>query len=215
VSRRRLVQTLLAALALSAPFALVAHAAESLVAPFTARSVHTLLKLTAPLTAEPPPLVLDEPVESDTPDNWAEPVVLAGKGSERGTAKPFRAPTPAAIFVSKATVLKLAQSTARPQGVFVTETLQHPAGLRLSGVAALGIGVQDGDILIEALGITPRSPGQVIGAIIEARAQQARFLSGKLWRQGKTFGITVEQPYLPGDGLVGTSVPQAPRDSGG
>jgi hypothetical protein len=56
--------------------------------------------------------------------------------------------------------------------------------------------VQDGDILIEALGVTPRAPGQVIGAIIEARAQHARFLSGTLWRRGQTFPITVEQPYL-------------------
>lgn len=193
----RLLQTLLAAVALSAPFALMAHAAESLVAPFTARSVSTLLKLTAPLVAAPPPVALDEPVDRDLPDNWAEPVVLAGKGNGRGAAKPFRPAVPAALFVSKATVLRLAQSAARPQGAFVSETPEHPAGLRLSGVAALGIGVQDGDILIEALGITPRSPGQIIGAIIEARAQQARFLSGKLWRQGKTFGITVEQPYLP------------------
>lgn len=197
MSTRRLLQTLLAALALSAPFALVAHAAQSLVAPFTTRSVTALLRLTAPLTAEPPPLTADELVDPNLPDNWAEPVVLAGKGSGRGVAKPFRVTTPAALFVSKATVLKLAQSAARPQGAFVQESAEHPAGLRLSGVAALGIGVQDGDILIEALGITPRSPGQIIGAIIEARAQQARFLSGKLWRQGKLISITVEQPYLP------------------
>jgi hypothetical protein len=83
--------------------------------------------------------------------------------------------------------------------VFVEKTAQHPAGLRLSGVGGLGIGVQDGDILIEALGVTPRSAGQIIGAVIEARAHEARFLSGTLWRSGQTLRITVEQPYVPAE----------------
>jgi hypothetical protein len=68
--------------------------------------------------------------------------------------------------------------------------------LRLVGVAGLGIGVQDGDILIDAMGITPRSSGEIIGAIVQARAQRVRYLSGTLWRHGQTFRITVEQPYL-------------------
>jgi hypothetical protein len=77
----------------------------------------------------------------------------------------------------------------------VARSAQHPAGLRLSGVTALGIGVHDGDVLVEALGATPASPGQVIGAIIQARADQARYLSGTIWRRGQTFRIVVEQPY--------------------
>ena len=47
-------------------------------------------------------------------------------------------------------------------------------------MAALGIGVQDGDILVEALGVQPRSPGQLIGAIIEARAQLG-VVGSSLW----------------------------------
>jgi hypothetical protein len=84
--------------------------------------------------------------------------------------------------------------------------------LRLSGVAPLGIGVQDGDILIEALGMTPRSAGQVIGAIIEARSQKARALSGTLWRRGQTFRITVEQPYLTAEELA-SAASELPRQS--
>ncbi|HYJ11429.1 MAG TPA: hypothetical protein VEX18_20545, partial [Polyangiaceae bacterium] len=70
----------------------------------------------------------------------------------------------------------------------------------------LGIGVQDGDILTEALGITPQSPGQLIGGIIEARAKQARYLSGTLWRRGQVLRITVEQPYFRSESgaLAGT-----------
>lgn len=107
---------------------------------------------------------------------------------------------PTALFISQATVLKLAESAVRPRGAFVGQTAEHPPGLRLSGVASLGIGLQDGDILIEALGIAPRGPGEVIGAIIEARARNARLLSGTVWRQGQTFRLTVEQPYLRSGG---------------
>jgi hypothetical protein len=212
VSHGRFVRTLLAALALSAPFAFVAHAAERLVAPLTQTSVRTLLRLTSPLAATPPALSeASEPVESGVPDNWPEPVVLAGKAPAHG-ARLLRPSAPAPIFVSRAKVLALAQSSARPQGAFVQQTAEHPAGLRLSGVAPLGIGVQDGDILIEALGMTPRSPGQVIGAIIEARSQKARALSGTLWRRGQTFRITVEQPYLTAEELA-SAAGELPRQS--
>jgi hypothetical protein len=46
------------------------------------------------------------------------------------------------------------------------------------------------------MGISPRTSGEIIGAIVEARARRVRALSGTLWRGGQTFRITVEQPYL-------------------
>jgi len=190
-------RVLLGSVALAAPFLLSAHAASALVAPLTNAAVTLLVRVTAPLTA----VSVTEPEAEPEDLAPAAPAELAfdaaTKAAAPRNAKPKPKPAkPAALFVSEATVLKLSQSAARPRGSFVAASPQHPAGLRLSGVAALGIGVQDGDILIEALGITPRAPGQVIGAIIEARAKQARFLSGTLWRQGQTFPITVEQPYL-------------------
>ncbi len=194
VTATRFARALLGGVLLGAPFVLAAHAAAALVAPLTDATVGALVRVTAPLNtvavaepeaetavAAPPELTFDAVTKA--------PVHRAPKSLPKAK--------PAALFVSQATVLKLAQSAARPRGSFVARTAQHPAGLRLTGVAGLGIGVQDGDILIEALGITPHAPGQIIGAIIEARAKQARFLSGTLWRQGQTFAITVEQPYLP------------------
>src|SRR5262249_47473236 len=149
------------------------------------RGARLLLRVTAPLA---PAVAVPEPGEPEPELSSVETspaaAAVAGKAPQRWKRPAAKAP--GALFVSQATVLELARSSARPRGAFVAETSEHPAGLRLSGVAALGIGVQDGDILIEALGITPRSPGQVIGAIIEARAQKARVLSGTLWRQGQT-----------------------------
>jgi hypothetical protein len=194
VTSLRFVRPLLVSVALGIPFALVALLASRWVGPISHASVGLLLQVTAPLRTTPEaPLVVTEP--------WLdEPVALAIEAATKPRpkgAKSSPSVKPSSLFVSQATVLKLANSGARPRGAFVVATEQHPAGLHLSGVAGLGIGLQDGDILIEALGVTPRAPEQVIGAIIEARAKQARFLSGTLWRRGQTFRITVEQPYLP------------------
>lgn len=184
---------------LAAPFVAVAYGAAALVAPVSHGAASVLLGLVQPLAASardgaPSPTPELEPAKAEP---RLLPVVGAGKAPRRGGAKAAPLAKPTSLFVSQQTVLKLAESAARPQGAFVQQTAEHPAGLRLSGVGALGIGVQDGDILIEALGIPPRAAGEIIGAVIEARAKNVRLLSGTLWRRGDTFRITVEQPYLP------------------
>jgi hypothetical protein len=191
----RFVMTLLCAAALGAPFALVARGAEALLPRLTKAPVDALLRVTAPLSqaAESPP------ADTDLADLGGndEPAQLAVQGSgktpPRAAARPVAKPS--ALFVSRATVLKLAQSAARPRGSFVAATPAHPAGLRLGGVAGLGIGLQDGDILVEAMGLAPRAPGEIVGAVLEARARRVEALSGTLWRRGQTFRITVQQPY--------------------
>lgn len=186
--------------ALAAPFAGVAYGAAALVTPLSRGVANALIELVGPLSVPEPARPMDEAPEPPESQPQSLPVAGPAKPLRRGAARPAAPLKPAALFVSRATVLQLAESAARPRGVFVPQTAEHPAGLRLAGVAALGIGVQDGDILIEALGIAPRAPGEIIGAVIEARAKNARFLSGTLWRRGDTFRITVEQPYLPDKG---------------
>jgi len=214
VAAPRFARVLVASLLMGAPFLVAAHLAGGLVAPLTGAIVTALLRVTTPLGA--PTAV--EP-EADATDGVLDAPLglsfdVATKSPAQRAAKPRPAAKPSALFVSEATVLKLSQSAARPRGSFVAQSAEHPAGLRLSGVAALGIGVQEGDILIEALGITPRAPGEIIGAIIEARAKQARFLSGTLWRQGQTFAITVEQPYLQSASLRPPAAPPFPDPIG-
>lgn len=193
----RFGRVLLVSSLLGAPFLFVAHAVHGSAERVSHAVAQTLLRVTASLAPQPV-AAPREPAASLSPDNWAQPVVLSRPLRGRPGASPRRPSAPTGLFVSKETVLRLAQSAARPQGAFVGPSAEHPAGLQLSGVNGLGIGVQDGDILIEALGMTPRAPGQVIGAILEARARQERWLSGTLWRAGQTLRITVEQPYLPG-----------------
>jgi hypothetical protein len=194
VSASRFITVLSAGILLGLPFAGAAWAVGGLVEPLSRATVDSLLRLTSPLQIELAPETEDAVAAATVS---SEPVVPAATKapSPRGP-QVVRPQAPQALFIASSTVLKLAQGSGRPRGAFVAKSSLHPAGLRLSGVAALGVGLQDGDILIEALGVSPRSPGQIIGAIIEARAKQARYLSGTLWRRGQTFRIVVEQPYV-------------------
>ena len=194
VARTKAAMLVLSGIALIAPFAFVAEAQRALAESVVSASVAALVRVTTPLAPAAPVAVAPAADAAVLGFDIAAESAALAKGPAR---KSRQAPAkPQALFVSAASVLQLAKTAARPQGTFVAQGPQHPAGLRLMGVAGLGIGVQDGDILIDAMGITPRSSSEIIGAIIQARAQHVRYSSGTLWRGGQTFRITVEQPYL-------------------
>src|SRR5687768_17177075 len=142
----RPVQVVLACGALGAPFALMASASRGLVEPLSGAAVDALLVVSAPLqpaaaapAAAEAPLELDVPLPSET--TLGATTTASALAARKGQAARPRAP--AALFVSAAKVLELSQSDVRPRGAFVPATATHPAGLRLSGVAPLGIGVQE------------------------------------------------------------------------
>jgi hypothetical protein len=99
------------------------------------------------------------------------------------------------IRISAAQVLSLAARRTMPQAVPVKATAYHPAGLLLRGVSGMGVGLQDGDVLTEAAGQKASSVGTVIGIVLAARARQTPEISGRFYRAGVPFLVTVEQPY--------------------
>jgi len=99
------------------------------------------------------------------------------------------------IRITIAQVMALVQRRAMPSAAFVEASAEHPSGLLLSGVSALGVGLQDGDILTEAAGQKATSVAQVVGIVLAARSRQAREISGRFYRGGVPFSLTVEQPY--------------------
>jgi hypothetical protein len=102
------------------------------------------------------------------------------------------------IRVSSAQVLALAARRVMPSALFVKANAQPPAGLQLSGVSALGVGMQDGDVLTEAAGQRASSVAAVVGIVLAARARGEREISGRFYRGGMPFSLTVEQPYPKG-----------------
>ncbi|HET7538503.1 MAG TPA: hypothetical protein VFK05_01480 [Polyangiaceae bacterium] len=127
----------------------------------------------------------------------------AAFAAKRSGATPRARPVPKqGIRVTSAQVLALAARRAMPQAVFVQASAERPAGLLLSGVSGLGIGLQDGDVLTEAAGQKATSVAAVVGIVLAARSRQASEISGRFYRGSVPFLLTVEQPYpkqaLPG-----------------
>jgi len=129
-------------------------------------------------------------------DAFAGTAHPAPASSKRARGKKAPSLTPV-VFVSQEQVLKLASTRARPHGTPVPASGARPAGLKLAGVAALGIGMQDGDVLTRAVGQPALSSGAVIQAVLSARARRAAVLEGEFWRGGQRWLLRVEQPYLP------------------
>lgn len=148
----------------------------------------------APSAGDEPKLA-DEPTPAPAPAQALEAKVStpAKRGAKAKTAKP-KGPLPG-LRVSKAVVLSLAERRVRPSGKPVAAQGNRPAGIALSGVGALGLGVLDGDVLTEVEGQPARAAGQVIEAILRARGRRAATISGVLYRGQERFVLVVEQPY--------------------
>jgi hypothetical protein len=134
----------------------------------------------------------EEAILSETPTLRA---AVHEQQSARRAASTARPSALHSVRVSAAQVLALASRRAMPHAVPVKANAYHPAGLLLRSVSALGIGVQDGDVLTEAAGQRATSVGGVIGIVLAARARQSPEISGRFYRAGVPFLVTVEQPY--------------------
>jgi hypothetical protein len=150
------------------------------------RAAHVAL----PARARPVPATFVEPeVEAvlEAPAPGAEDAVLSRRVS--------RVPSKG-IRVRAEAVLRLANAGARPSGIPVPPKGSRPAGVALVGVSGLGVGLIDGDVLTHADGRPARSAADVIGVVIGARAQHAREICGRFWRNGEAWNLIVEQPYV-------------------
>jgi hypothetical protein len=129
----------------------------------------------------------------------ASPAATPGQGSAKRPGKApkgAKAPKKRGVFVSAATVLKLAEGRAMPRAVPAAASGARPAGLRLVGVGGLGIGMRDGDVLTRVLGGGVGSVGDVVARVIAARGRRAPEISAEFWRDGEAWSLVVEQPYL-------------------
>ena len=134
--------------------------------------------------------LVDEPATARASGAPAKARHGAKHGSEPGVAH--------AIRISSAQVLSLASRRAMPGATPVHASAEHPAGLALHGVSALGVGLSDGDVLTEAAGQRASSVALVVGVVLAARARHSPVISGRFFRAGTPYVVTVEQPYPPG-----------------
>ena len=191
------------AVSLVAPFALVLAAAGSVADRQAAIVADALCQVSETLNrVEPEPGAADQEqvaewrAELGTLLDELADVPAQGEDGPRTRRARAAAPAPKGLFVSADKVLRLARAGARPAGIPVNAAGSRPSGLLLTGVGGLGLGLQDGDILTHALGQPAVSEEAVVGAIIRARGAREPQLSGRVWRDGRSFALVVAQPYL-------------------
>lgn len=113
------------------------------------------------------------------------------------------------IRIREAKVLALSRSAGLPSGTLVAASAERPAGLMLSGVGGLGVGVQDGDVLTHAAGQPVRSVAQVIGLVAGARHARAKAISGTVYRGAQQIQLNVEIPYPKRRGRLSRSADES------
>ena len=115
----------------------------------------------------------------------AAPAPLSSKSASRSAKRPVKTTDIAGgIYVGKDAILRLVRAGVVPTGQPVGASAGHPAGILLSGVGALGIGLFDGDILTEVEGRPVQTEAQVVGMVLAARSRHAEQMSAIIWRAG-------------------------------
>ena len=162
-----------------------------------ARAVAAELVAFAPGEVRPSELTATA-APTDEPPAIAAPIGTPAGTNVRQPRQSMRSPRSFAahgVFISSAQVLALAARRAMPHAQPVQATAQHPAGLLLRGVSGWGVGLEDGDVLTEAAGQKASSVALVVGVVLSARGRQVPAISGRFFRGGMPFALTVEQPY--------------------
>jgi hypothetical protein len=136
---------------------------------------------------------------------------VAAPGKKKTKSRASSQATERTIFVSAEKVLRLSETRVPPRGVRVPADGARPAGIKLVGVAALGIGLRDGDVLTRALGQPALSSSAVVRAVLVARARRVKVLEGEFYRGQERWILRVEQPYLEGRTETLTGAGPGPR----
>jgi hypothetical protein len=144
-------------------------------------------------------------------DALAETGLVAAPAKKKAKSRASAQATERTIFVSAQKVLRLSETRVAPRGVRVPADGARPAGIKLVGVAALGIGLRDGDVLTRALGQPALSSSAVVRAVLVARARRVKVLEGEFYRGQERWILRVEQPYLEGRTETLTGAGPGPR----
>jgi hypothetical protein len=127
---------------------------------------------------------------------------LASAEFVRGEAPKLPGKGMRSVLISEQTILRLANAGVIPQATPVPRQGTRPAGLQLGGVGAMGVGLQDGDVLFQVAGVPVSSDTQVAEIVRAARDRKVRSISARLWRNGETLALIVGMPYLDSSGKL-------------
>jgi hypothetical protein len=159
--------------------------------------------LPVPALQDEPAVVPFEELVLEPGSELPQPSGVAGAKPRSGRVKTSKAAASAVapsrgLLVRADTVLRLAKAGVVPAASPVAAGTENPAGMRLSGVSTLGVGLQDGDVVTHVLGQPVTSRSSVVSLVLQARARREQRISAVFWRGGVPWQLWVEMPYLRG-----------------
>jgi hypothetical protein len=191
-------RTLSIALAMMAPLSLVPALQRALVPRITAAMVRPLVALASILSPVAPGPTPAGPALSVSP--WVEPShapapTLAGPPLKRQ----LRESSPPHIVVPKERLLHLSADQLRSVGwATVVGPRGRAAGVRLSGVAPLGVGLVDGDVVTSINGRATPTEDDATAAGTAAWVSGALAANATVLRGSQTIAVTLELPAREG-----------------
>lgn len=100
------------------------------------------------------------------------------------------------IFVGPDLIRRALPTSGRPVAEWTNRTDAHPAGMVISQPGSLAGTIRAGDILFEAEGAPLTSFEQVVAIVAQRYERGARFVSGRLFRGGEAWVVTVEPGWV-------------------
>ncbi len=109
------------------------------------------------------------------------------------------------IYIGPSLVRRAVPASGRPSAAWTTSANgaascqrsdEHPAGLLITNPGALAGTIEEGDVLCEAEGRSLTSFEALVSIVSRRYEQGAKIVSGRLWRRGEIWTITVEPGWI-------------------
>jgi hypothetical protein len=110
------------------------------------------------------------------------------------------------IHVGPDLVRRAIPASGRPAASWTDRGADHPAGMMIASPGALAGTIQSGDIVFEAEGRSLASFEQLVAIVGQAYQKRAKIVSGRLWRRGEAWTITVEPGWIAAGGPKGALI---------
>jgi hypothetical protein len=184
------------ALLLALPFVGIGVAPRLLIGPLATLAARPLARAGAALEAHRSSAAVEPPAPEPDADrseaaaesmHAAEPTSHAPRRADRARGAPSHG-----LFVARSVVESAIRARRRPSGYAVPADGSHPAGVAVAGGAGP---LRAGDVITEVEGRPVRSVEDVIVAVGGAARAKAKAVSGRFWRGGEPWTITVETPW--------------------
>jgi hypothetical protein len=120
------------------------------------------------------------------------PVRPAPPAQRSESAPASRAHRPHRIFVGPDLVRRATPPSARPHATWSDRRGDRPAGMLVQSAGALAGVLVPGDVLFEAEGQPIAGFEGLVSIVGQAYQRRARYVSGRLYRSGEIWAVTVE-----------------------